>query len=64
MANKFIAFMKEAKISWTNWNFSDDHRTGAVFKSGTCSGSSFSGEGPLKDAGKWVRNHIRTADDF
>ncbi|HUQ60208.1 glycoside hydrolase family 5 protein [Lentzea sp.] len=64
MANKFIAFMKEAKISWTNWNFSDDHRTGAVFKSGTCSGSGFSGEGPLKDAGKWVRNHIRTADDF
>ncbi|SDK11274.1 endoglucanase [Lentzea albidocapillata subsp. violacea] len=64
MANKFISFMKEAKISWTNWNFSDDHRTGAVFKSGTCSGSSFSGEGRLKDSGKWVRNHIRTADDF
>jgi endoglucanase len=63
-SQKFIDLMKRKKISWTNWNFSDDNRSGAVFKSGTCSGSSFTGTGPLKPAGVWVRERVMTADDF
>ncbi|RZQ63676.1 glycoside hydrolase family 5 protein [Amycolatopsis suaedae] len=58
-SQKYIDLMARKKISWTNWNFSDDHRTGAVFKSGTCAGNSFAGEGVLKEAGKWVRERIR-----
>ena len=48
-----------------SWNFSDDFRSGAVFESGTCSGSSFSGTGVLEPAGGWVRDRrVRTPDDF
>lgn len=43
---------------------SDDFRSGAVFKSGTCSGGSFSGTGVLKPAGVRVRDRVRTPDAF
>ncbi|WP_199442006.1 glycoside hydrolase family 5 protein [Umezawaea beigongshangensis] len=64
MAQRYLDLMRSKKISWVNWNFSDDFRSGAVFKEGTCSGSSFSGTGVLKPAGVWVRERIRSADDF
>jgi len=63
-AQKYLDLMKSKKISWVNWNFSDDKRSGAVFKTGTCSGTSFAGTSKLKPAGVWVRDRIRTADDF
>ncbi|MGA6167692.1 glycoside hydrolase family 5 protein [Amycolatopsis magusensis] len=63
-AQKYLDFLASKKISWTNWNFSDDFRSGAVFKEGTCAGSSFSGTGPLKPAGVWIRDRIRSADNF
>ncbi|WP_158842268.1 glycoside hydrolase family 5 protein [Saccharothrix deserti] len=63
-SQQYIDLMNQKKISWVNWNFSDDHRSGAVFKEGTCSGGSFSGTGVLKPAGVWVRDRIRTADNF
>ena len=55
--------MAAKKISWTNWNFSDDHRSGAVFTQGTCGGGNY-GTGRLKEAGGWIRDQIRTPDDF
>jgi endoglucanase len=61
---KYLDFLAQKKIGWTNWNFSDDFRSGAVFKEGTCAGNSFSGTGVLKPAGVWVRDRMRTADDF
>jgi endoglucanase len=64
MSQRYIDLMAQKKIGWTNWNFSDDSRSGAVFKSGTCAGSNFSGTGPLKPAGVWVRDRTRTPDDF
>ncbi|WP_329793189.1 hypothetical protein V1227_15125 [Lentzea sp. DG1S-22] len=64
MSPKYVDLMARKKISWANWNFSDDFRSGAVFKSGTCSGSSFSGTGVLEPAGGWVRDRVRTPDDF
>ncbi|WP_414938976.1 glycoside hydrolase family 5 protein [Amycolatopsis sp. cmx-11-51] len=63
-SQKYLDFLASKKISWTNWNFSDDNRSGAVFKPGTCSGSSFTGTAPLKPAGVWIRDRIRTADNF
>lgn len=61
----YIDWMAEKKISWTNWNFSDDHRSGAAFTTGTCPAGPFAGEENLKEAGKWVRERIRNpADDF
>jgi endoglucanase len=63
-SQKYLDFLAQKKISWTNWNFSDDFRSGAVFKEGTCSGTSFTGTAPLKPAGVWIRDRIRTPDDF
>ncbi|MFC8011223.1 glycoside hydrolase family 5 protein [Streptomyces cinereoruber] len=65
MTQKYLDLMAAKKISWVNWNFSDDERSGAVFKTGTCGkGGPWTGTGPLKPAGVWIRDRIRTADDF
>ncbi|GLZ29342.1 hypothetical protein Lesp02_15320 [Lentzea sp. NBRC 105346] len=63
-SQKYLDFLASKKIGWTNWNFSDDFRSGAVFKTGTCSGSTFAGTGVLKPAGVWVRERTMTPDDF
>ncbi|WP_394823088.1 cellulase family glycosylhydrolase [Pendulispora albinea] len=63
-SQKYIDLMAAKKISWANWNYSDDFRSGAVFKEGTCPNGPYSGTAPLKPAGVWVRDRIRTPDDF
>ena len=63
-AQKYLDFLAAKKIGWTNWNFSDDFRSGAVFKPGTCAGNTFTGTSVLKPAGVWIRDRIRTPDDF
>lgn len=65
MTQKYLDLMAAKKISWTNWNFSDDNRSGAVFKEGTCnSNGPWTGTSSLKPAGVWIRDRIRTADNF
>ncbi|WP_440106061.1 cellulase family glycosylhydrolase [Streptosporangium sp. H16] len=65
MSQRYLDLMASKKISWVNWNFSDDHRSGAVFKTGTCdAGGPWTGTTSLKEAGVWIRDRIRTADDF
>ncbi|MFE5484275.1 cellulase family glycosylhydrolase [Streptomyces sp. NPDC056527] len=65
MSQKYIDLMAAKKISWVNWNFSDDHRSGAVFKTGTCDNNGpWTGTSSLKEAGVWIRDRIRSADDF
>lgn len=65
MTQKYLDLMAAKKISWTNWNFSDDDRSGAVFKPGTCDGGGpWAGTASLKPAGVWIRERIRTADAF
>ncbi|RST04186.1 glycoside hydrolase family 5 protein [Streptomyces sp. WAC05374] len=62
MAQRYLDLMARKRIGWVNWNFSDDHRSGAVFKTGTCAGDGpWAGTGPLKPAGVWVRDRIRSA---
>lgn len=63
-SQKYIDLMRQKKISWTNWNYSDDHRSGAVFAPGTCPGGPWSGNN-LKEAGTWVQDKIlNPPDDF
>ena len=64
MAQRYLDLMASKKISWVNWNFSDDFRSGAVFTTGTCASGQFGGTARLKPAGSWIRDRIRTADDF
>jgi endoglucanase len=63
-AQLYIDLMRQKKISWTSWNYSDDERSGAAFKVGTCPNGPFAGAGRLKTAGNWIRARIRTADNF
>lgn len=58
MADRYLDLLAAKQISWTNWNFSDDHRTGAAFVERTCPDGPFD-ESSLKPAGSWVRDHIR-----
>jgi endoglucanase len=64
MSQRYLDLMASKQISWTSWNYSDDHRSGAAFTGGTCPGGPFAGTSRLKPAGVWVRDRIRTADNF
>ncbi|MHA7056259.1 cellulase family glycosylhydrolase [Aquimarina sp. M1] len=64
MTQQFIDLMRQKKISWTSWNYSDDFRSGASWKSGTCSSGAWTSQN-LKPAGSWIRDKIKNpADDF
>jgi endoglucanase len=57
--------MATKKISWVNWNFSDDERSGAVYKPGTCNSSGpWAATSSLKPAGVGTRDGIRTPASF
>jgi endoglucanase len=60
-SQKYLDLMARKKISWINWNYSDDERSGAVFKKGTCPDGPFTGgkDNRLKPAGVWIRERIR-----
>lgn len=55
----YLDILDEKKISWTNWNFSDDHRTGAVWKENTCVSDGPWTTDNLKEAGLWVRDKMK-----
>ncbi|GAA2040268.1 MULTISPECIES: glycoside hydrolase family 5 protein [Streptomyces] len=57
-AQRYLDLMAAKGIGWTNWNFSDDWRSGAVFREGSCAAGQFSGTAPLKEAGIWVRDRV------
>jgi len=63
-SQEYLDLMAQKKISWVNWNYSDDERSGAVFTEGTCPSGQFSGTSRLKPAGVWVRDRVRTPDNF
>ncbi|MCX2781954.1 cellulase family glycosylhydrolase [Microbulbifer thermotolerans] len=57
-AQAYLDLLDQYQVSWTNWNYSDDHRSGAVWQTGTCSSGPWTAE-RLKEAGRWVRDKIR-----
>ncbi|MGX5819287.1 cellulase family glycosylhydrolase [Chitinophaga lutea] len=64
MTQKYIDLMRTKKISWCNWNYSDDFRSGAVWTTGTCSAGPWT-TARLKPAGAWIRQRMLSpADDF
>jgi len=58
MSQQWTDMMAEHNISWANWNFSDDWRSGAVFEEGTCPNGPFTGTENLKESGVWIRDQI------
>jgi endoglucanase len=64
-SQQYIDIMAQKKISWVNWNYSDDFRSGAVFKTGTCANLGPWTGTSLKPAGVWVQGKIQNPpDDF
>lgn len=66
-SKKWLDYLNEKKISWCNWNFSNDFRSGAVFKKNTVleTQSDFSNISNLKEAGLWIRERLNyEVDDF
>ncbi|MEU6248830.1 alpha/beta fold hydrolase [Glycomyces sp. NPDC047010] len=59
MSQQWVDMMAENKISWTNWNFADDWRSGSVYTEGTCPDGPYTGTTNLKPAGVWIRDQIR-----
>ncbi len=60
----WLDLLEENKISWTNWNYSDDERTGAVYEWETCFWHTYDDD-HLKEAGVWIKDRISNPpDDF
>ncbi|GGS72556.1 hypothetical protein GCM10010156_34280 [Planobispora rosea] len=60
----WIDMLDQLKISYANWTYSDAPESSAAFKPGTCSGGTFAGTGVLNQSGVYIRDRIRTADNF
>lgn len=59
----WLDLLAQKKISWVNWNFSDDQLSGAVLKGGTCPNGPWTGSS-LKEAGTWIQSKMNTPDNF
>lgn len=60
----WLDLLDRRKISYANWNYSDANETAAAFRQGTCAGGGFTGTANLTESGNFMRNRIRTADNF
>ncbi|SCG54904.1 cellulase family glycosylhydrolase [Micromonospora halophytica] len=60
----WVDLMDRLKISYANWTYSDKAEGSAAFKPGTCNGSTYAGTAVLTESGNFMRNRIRTPDDF
>jgi endoglucanase len=63
-AQTWLGILADRKISWCNWNLSDDERSGAVWEPGTCPGGPWTG-GSLKESGRLLMDWlVNPPDDF
>jgi endoglucanase len=60
-SGRYLDLLTEKKISWCNWNFSDDHRSGAVLQEGACNARRWTDR--LKPAGEWVLDRLTNPPD-
>ncbi|WP_213454641.1 cellulase family glycosylhydrolase [Rhizomonospora bruguierae] len=60
----WLDLLDRLKISYANWTYSDANEGSAAFKPGTCSGGTYTGTSVLTDSGVFMRNRIRTPDNF
>ncbi|MER7455956.1 cellulase family glycosylhydrolase [Micromonospora sp. NPDC126480] len=60
----WLDMMDRLKISYANWTFSDKAEGSAALRPGTCGGTQFAGTSVLTESGNFMRNRIRTPDNF
>ncbi len=58
MTDRYMELMAAKKISWTNWNFSDDFRSGPIWKVGTCPNGPWT-DANLKQSGVYIKQKIQ-----
>ncbi|STY29504.1 chitinase [Legionella wadsworthii] len=58
MSDRYLQLFAQKKISWTNWNYSDDSLSGAVWNPGTCSNGPWV-DSNLKPAGTYIKSKIQ-----
>ena len=58
----WINLMDEKRLSWANWNYADDFRSGSVWEVGTAPNGPWT-DNNLKEAGQWVKNWIMDTSD-
>lgn len=61
-SQKWLDFMRDKKISWCNWNFSDSPLSGAAWKNGTCPDGPWTDD-QLKESGKWIKEKLSSPAD-
>ncbi len=59
MSDRYMQLMATKKIGWVNWNYSDDFRSGAIWKDHTC-GQNVWTDDHLKPAGIYIKTKIST----
>ncbi|MFF3866179.1 cellulase family glycosylhydrolase [Micromonospora sp. NPDC001898] len=60
----WLDLLDRLKISYANWTFSDADEGSAAFRPGTCYGGTYTGPSVLTESGTFMRNRIRTPDNF
>jgi endoglucanase len=60
----WLDLLDRLQISYANWTYSDAGESSAAFRPGTCGGSTYAGTGVLTESGVYMRNRIRTPDNF
>jgi endoglucanase len=60
----WLDLLDRLKISYVNWTYSDASEGSAAFRPGTCAGGTYAGTAVLTDSGNFMRNRIRTPDNF
>ncbi|BCL17998.1 cellulase family glycosylhydrolase [Micromonospora sagamiensis] len=60
----WLDLLDRLKISYANWTYSDKAEGSAAFRPGTCYGGTYAGTAVLTESGAFMRNRIRTPDNF
>jgi endoglucanase len=60
----WIDMLDRLKIGYANWTYSDANEGSGAFRAGTCNGGVYAGTAVLSESGNFMRNRIRTADNF
>ncbi|MCZ7437848.1 cellulase family glycosylhydrolase [Micromonospora sp. WMMC241] len=63
-SNAWLDLLDRLKISYANWTFSDAAEGSAALRPGTCAAGTFTGPSVLTESGTYMRDRIRTPDNF
>ncbi|WBB53444.1 cellulase family glycosylhydrolase [Verrucosispora sp. WMMD573] len=63
-STQWLDLLDRLKIGYANWTFSDKAEGSAALRPGTCNGSNYTGTSMLTASGVFMRDRIRTPDNF